>query len=321
LLSNKEGFEVYKTEKELRELFVIMPFTKTETRNQRQLTSFFNTNIKKAIENGLLNHQYRVWRSGERFNITDEIIRDLYRADIVIADLSGVQPNPNVMYELGVRLAVSDKPVILIREQSASNMKVFDVDSYYIFQYDPFAYCELETHLVDKIRRFETNQETFKSPIHKVLHDLMIPDWSNREIDGIKELEKIRSKLQLFTPKQFATYQKVWINLVMLKSFVDVLWRSPTSKNISMLEKQLKSADQIVNSSAIYMEADHIKMWEDIRKPVREFLRGKELHRAIRLGRLSGSISSVVDSNEQRMRMIADKLEILMDAFRKHLGG
>jgi len=102
-----------KTEKDV---FVIMPFSKANNRNQEQLTNFFKT-LQSSIESeDNLTYKYRVRRSGDDFNITDHIIRNLFNADIVIADISGEEPNPNVMYELGVRLALSEKPVILIRE-------------------------------------------------------------------------------------------------------------------------------------------------------------------------------------------------------------
>ena len=155
-------------------VFVIMPFVRTPTRDQSQLLSFFENNIRKPIEQASLEYQYKVWRSGETFNITDEIIRDLFKADIVIADLSGEDPNPNVMYELGVRLTLSEKPVVLIREKNPKNKKVFDVDSYYIHPYDPLNYTELEKHLISKLSRFETGEETFESPVKKVLHDELI---------------------------------------------------------------------------------------------------------------------------------------------------
>jgi hypothetical protein len=83
------------------------------SRNEAQLTVFFENNLKRPIEAADLRDRYEVYRSGQSFDIHAEIIRDLCRADIVIADLSGVDPNPNVLYELGVRLALSTRPVIL----------------------------------------------------------------------------------------------------------------------------------------------------------------------------------------------------------------
>ncbi|MBL8029485.1 MAG: hypothetical protein JNL74_23900 [Fibrobacteres bacterium] len=182
-------------------IFVIMPFISSPTRSQSQLTSYFENNIKTPIEEASLSHEYKVWRSGETFNITDEIIRDLFRSDLVIADLSGTHPNPNVMYELGVRLSLSDKPVILIREKHPDNKKVFDVDSYYIHQYDPLAYTELEKHLINKLKRFESGEELFESPVRKVLkkeitlsptvlNDISILEQKNIMAQGGRLIEK-----------------------------------------------------------------------------------------------------------------------------------
>jgi nucleoside 2-deoxyribosyltransferase len=158
-------------------IFVIMPFVQTPTRDREQLTSF------------------------ETFNITDEIIKDLFKADIVIADLSGEYPNPNVMYELGVRLILSDKPVILIREKNPNNKMVFDVNSYYIHPYDPLKYSDLEKHLVEKLRRFENGEEQFESPVKKVLHNELILSQSALNSLSISQQKDIVLRGAKFTKK------------------------------------------------------------------------------------------------------------------------
>lgn len=151
-------------------IFVIMPFTATPARTKEDLTEFFQTNLKERIEGeASLKYQYIVSRSDDTFDITAQIIRDLYRADIVICDLSGHYANPNVMYELGVRLALSNKPVVLIREKHADNKPIFDIGSFYAYQYSPQQYRVLEDHIVDKLRKFESEDEVFESPVLKVL--------------------------------------------------------------------------------------------------------------------------------------------------------
>jgi len=154
-------------------VFVIMPFTQTPTRNEAQLTSFFKKNIQEPIEHAgdRLANRYSVYRSGQAFNINAEIVKDLYRSDIVIADLSGPDPNPNVMYELGVRLAVSERPVILIREIHHQNKETFDIHGFYAFEYDPFDYGSLEDHLLAKLARFATGEETYDNPILTLIRE------------------------------------------------------------------------------------------------------------------------------------------------------
>lgn len=153
-----------------RTVFVIMPFRATPTRKRDDLTAFFDNNLKRCIEQcDDLPFRHIVKRSDDTFNITEQIIRDLYEADIVICDLSGHDANPNVMYELGVRLSVSSKPVILIREQHPKNRMIFDIGGFYAFEYNPHQYASLEAHLIDKIRRLEAGLDQYTSPVLKVL--------------------------------------------------------------------------------------------------------------------------------------------------------
>ncbi len=63
--------------------------------------------------------------------IQSTIINDLIEADLVIADLT--EHNPNVMFELGVRMA-QDKPVVLIKAHGTGPL--FDVDNMLrVFEY------------------------------------------------------------------------------------------------------------------------------------------------------------------------------------------
>jgi hypothetical protein len=157
-------------EKETRSVFVIMPFTRTPTRNKADLDAFFKVNLKERIENHQsFKHRYIVSRSGNELTINEAIIRDLFRADIVLCDLSGHTGNPNVMFELGIRFAVSNKPVILFREDAEENKTIFDISGYYTEPYSPHRYRELEQFIIDKISDYEKDELGFNSPILKIL--------------------------------------------------------------------------------------------------------------------------------------------------------
>ena len=65
--------------------------------------------------------------------IQSTIMNDLIEADLVIADLT--EHNPNVMFELGVRMA-EDRPVVLIKAEGTGPL--FDVDNMLrVFEYNP----------------------------------------------------------------------------------------------------------------------------------------------------------------------------------------
>ncbi len=173
--------------KSSRRVFVIMPFDRGGTRNEGQLTTFFQNNIKRPIERAELKHRYEVNRSGQTFDITAEIIRDLCQADIVIADLSGAEPNPNVMYELGVRLAIAETPVILIREKKPENKRIFDIHGFYTHDYDPYDYGALEKHLIEKLARLEAGEESYTNPVFRLIRE---------------ELARVNPGLTSVTPEQ-----------------------------------------------------------------------------------------------------------------------
>lgn len=146
-----------------------MPFTETPTRNATQLTAFYEDHLKRPIETAPLRVPHVVRRSEHTFNITEQIIKDLYTADVVICDLSGVAANPNVMYELGIRLAVSNKPVILIREAHKDNRPIFDIGGFYAEQYDPLNYSLITVHVLAKLASYAEQRERYESPVLKIL--------------------------------------------------------------------------------------------------------------------------------------------------------
>ncbi|MEJ2251158.1 MAG: hypothetical protein P8Y70_18145 [Candidatus Lokiarchaeota archaeon] len=72
-------------------IFMLMPF-------DNNLSEIYKESIKKPLEE--LGH--RVSRADDIFRSTpimDDVINSIKRADIIIADLTG--RNPNVFYELG----------------------------------------------------------------------------------------------------------------------------------------------------------------------------------------------------------------------------
>lgn len=198
-------------EKEIRQIFVIMPFTKTPTRNEVQLTSFYMTNIKDPIEKGIFKYRYLVKRSETAFNITEQIIKDLYNADIVLCDLSGNEGNPNVMYELGIRLALTDKPVILIREEHKNNMPIFDIGGFYTYPYDPLNHIALTQHILKEIQNLEEEKNEYKSPILAIVQDEvpLLQSLSAKRADQL--LATMRNSLKMMT----------WLFLKRFVSFIE----------------------------------------------------------------------------------------------------
>lgn len=160
---------VARDQRKVCDVYVIMPFTSSPTRGEAQLNAFFEHDIKATIEAATFSRPHRVRRSDSTLNINEAIIRDLYEADVVVCDLSGLDGNPNVMYELGIRLAVTNKPVILIREKHKDNHQIFDVAGFHAFPYDVLSYATLRDHLVAELRALDAGTRAYESPVLSVL--------------------------------------------------------------------------------------------------------------------------------------------------------
>lgn len=103
--------------------FVIMPFTE---KNPERPTGFFEEVLRSLITPAGLEAGFKVETANRQCSdvIQSTIVNDLLEADLVIADLT--DHNPNVLFELGLRMAGS-KPVALIK--AVGTGKVFDVDN------------------------------------------------------------------------------------------------------------------------------------------------------------------------------------------------
>jgi hypothetical protein len=112
--------------------FVIMPFS--EKGKQERSKGFFDEVLKSLITpaGNKAGFGVQTARREDSDVIHHTIINQLLQADIVIADLT--DHNPNVLFELGIRLA-KEKPVVLIRTKDTD--AIFDVDGVMrVYPYD-----------------------------------------------------------------------------------------------------------------------------------------------------------------------------------------
>lgn len=112
--------------------FVIMPFVE---RDQKQHPPGFFLEVLRSLITPAAKESFTVRTANRQGSdlIQSTILNDLIEADLVIADLT--EHNPNVMFELGVRMA-EDKPVVLIKAQGTGPL--FDVDNMLrVFEYSP----------------------------------------------------------------------------------------------------------------------------------------------------------------------------------------
>lgn len=113
---------VNKTDKTLT-LFVALPFVE---RSVERPDGFFNEVLNNLIVPAATESGFNVQTANKSGSdiIQSTIINELIEADVVLADLT--DHNPNVLFELGFRIALN-KPVIIIKAKGT--LPIFDVDS------------------------------------------------------------------------------------------------------------------------------------------------------------------------------------------------
>lgn len=112
-------------------VFVVMPFSE---KTQSYPKGFFDEVLRSLITPSAVAAGFKVEtarRDGSDL-IHSTIVNDLAEADLVVVDLT--EHNPNVLFELGMRIAF-EKPVALIR--ALGTAPIFDVDNLLrVYSYD-----------------------------------------------------------------------------------------------------------------------------------------------------------------------------------------
>jgi nucleoside 2-deoxyribosyltransferase len=112
--------------------FVAMPFKEREERHSK---GFFDEVLRSLIAPSGRDAGFEVVTANREGSdvIQATIVNQLLDADLVVVDLT--ENNPNVLFELGLRIA-EEKPVAIIRAKGTP--PIFDVDNMLrVYEYDP----------------------------------------------------------------------------------------------------------------------------------------------------------------------------------------
>ncbi len=157
--------------------FVVMPIRKKGSDEHRDFLALYSKFIKPVLEE----HGYEVVRADEiaaSGSITKDIIIRLVEADLVICDLTDL--NPNVFYELGVRHTLRNRGTILILDEAKTFDIPFDLSDYRIIKFQGVNADGLGS-LKDELQRFvsEFRDNTALSADNPV-HDWIPPTPSSQ---------------------------------------------------------------------------------------------------------------------------------------------
>lgn len=121
---------------DIRDIFIIMPFTEQRLHTpmgERIYTTAHLDDIYTILQQAVAEHDdgLAVTRMEQPYgNLVSAIIRRLARSDVVIAVLSG--RNPNVFYELGIRHALRQNTIMLVEHRDEYP---FDLTAYFSHQF------------------------------------------------------------------------------------------------------------------------------------------------------------------------------------------
>lgn len=134
-------------------VFVIMPFTDDFFESYEMIKEHFNEDFEFSHAGDEDNQQ----------NILADIIPPIYSADIVLADLTGL--NPNVMYELGIAHSFNKKTIMITRDDLGS--LPFDLKQYRAKDYSTHfkKFYDLITYLEKNLKGARDDIVIFNNPV------------------------------------------------------------------------------------------------------------------------------------------------------------
>lgn len=147
--------------------FVITPIGDDNTEIRRQIEGVIDNCIKPALDDFDVIVSHRISETG---SITDNILRHIYSDELVIANLTNL--NPNVMYELAFRHAIK-KPVIVIKNKLDGFELPFDVkdDRAFFYCNDIKGTSELKEQIQKFAHNIDYSKEDNDNPIARAVKD------------------------------------------------------------------------------------------------------------------------------------------------------
>lgn len=224
-------------------VFIIMPFKRVDGKEgrYRPMRAASLDKVYAIYKDVFEKHGYEVRRSDSTGAVLRDIVIDLERADIVVTDVTGL--NPNVMYELGIRHGFA-KPTILLTQDLKE--LPFDLSNYYAIRYKWTT---------------EKSKEKLRQSVSKV-------------IEQINVRKDIRfGPVDTFLDDKSAEYRDIRNQMVLrrLKALQHELVTvdSSTDYLVNLLEKRYPKHFKRVEtgfeiSTSVEMHADRFEEWKDI---------------------------------------------------------
>ena len=146
--------------------FVIMPFSSTKRHTTEGWTEIFDDVHKPAITGSRLGYKCERSKIGTGSFIKD-ILLQLNQADVVLADLTDM--NPNVFYELGVRHALKNRTILVSQtmDDVPSDLKQYGVITYGT---SPKSVAEYKKKISETLKNIRNDPDRADNPVSDYLN-------------------------------------------------------------------------------------------------------------------------------------------------------
>ena len=216
-----------------------MPFSKTERCTTEEWKDIFENVHKPAIIGSRLG--YKCERSNIRTGaFVKDIIIKLNQADVVLADLTDM--NPNVFYELGVRHTLRNRTILVSQtmDDVPSDLKQYGVITY---NTNPKGVAEYKKDISKILKDIRNNPDRPDSPVSDYLNLKTI-------VTDISEAKTIEKKL-------IALVSECSYNLSAIKSGLTVA--DPEKTSITNARFRMGALELLTSTYYIYPNDDYIK--------------------------------------------------------------
>lgn len=225
--------------------FIVTPIGNEGSDIRRHIEGIIDQAIIPAIGNKFdIKVAHREYKTG---SINDRVIQSIYRSDLVIANLTNL--NPNVMFELAIRYSFG-KPVIVIAEEGTK--LPFDiVDENTIFYVnDPSGAADLKEKIAKFVKEIDCDKNTY-GPVYSVLKNAATFEqietgFENKDID--------KNAFLYLVDKIDSIEQMIQKSNVIKESPVLNVWSTKTSEeSVEEKIKQMGNRLRYLESANMYI--------------------------------------------------------------------
>jgi hypothetical protein len=225
--------------------FILTPIGDEDSAIRRHIDGIIDAVIQPELES---NYEVKVaHRIAETGSITKQIIELIYESDLIIANLTGT--NPNVMYELAFRHTLGS-PSIVIAE--AGTKLPFDISSERTIFYtnDLQGTIDARRELKGYIDNLDYNNRRTTGPIHNYLDAVMLKN-KMLGLDNEKDLNEERQVLELIV-KRLESIELTLPNIKneitseLLNDAIKTALKQAPDLNAAKLNTQIISLNEIV---------------------------------------------------------------------------